>query len=234
MIRLTSFDRAQRNQRTFGRQFGLLVCFWPVVALAVADAGTPRVLDRAVAAVEGQVITWSQLEFEARVLLVNAGGVEASFAPLDLDVLRSSLTAVIDQRLATLEADKLDAFPLEAGELEKAIASFRSRFATESKFREFLDAHEADLNDLAQVLRRSLRAQRALEGKLRLKAQVTESEARRYLSEHPELSDLTVDIVRQRLFAMRFQGLVKQELAQQRKTVDVRLLGPFAPKPEGQ
>ena len=192
-------------------------------------------IDRAVASIgagsDRQVIAASQLEFEARVLLVNAGGVNAAFAPLDQAVLEASLRAVIDQRLALLEADKLDAYPLEPGELERAIVAFRGRFESEGRFAEFLGHHEADLNDLAEVLRRSIRAQRALEGKLRLKAQVSESEARVYKSEHPEMKDVPLDQVRARLVQQRFGELVKKELSDQRRAVDVRLLGPFSPRP---
>ncbi|MFT3708569.1 MAG: hypothetical protein QM817_13035 [Archangium sp.] len=179
---------------------------------------------------EGVVITLSQLEFEARVMLVAAGGVQAAFAPLDQQVLEASLRAVVDQRLALLEANELNAYPLEAGELEKEIASFRQRFDSEARFAEFLENHEADLNDLAEVLRRALRAQRALEGKLRLRAQVSESEARVWRSEHQDLKDVPLDKVRAMLMQQRFGELVKKELAEQRRIVDVRLLGPFSPK----
>src|SRR3990167_617087 len=78
---------------------------------AVAQPET-RVIDRAVASIEGRVIAYSQLQFEARVLLVAAGGVQAAFAPLDQEVLDASLRAVVDQRLALIEADKLEAYPL--------------------------------------------------------------------------------------------------------------------------
>lgn len=174
------------------------------------------------------MITMSQLEFEARVLLVNAGGVDAAFAPLDKDVLGRSLNLVIDQRLAVLEADKLDAWPLEPGELEQAVRAFSDRFPSDAAFREFLEANEAEVGDLAQVLRRSIRAQRALDGKLRLKAQVPESEARRAQAERGDLKGLPLETVRQKLFAERFTALVKAELRATRRTADVRLLGPWA------
>lgn len=175
------------------------------------------------------MIAYSQLLFEARVLLVAAGGVEAAFAPLDRAALDSSLRALVDQRLALLEADKLEAYTLEAGELERAIASFRGRFQSESRFAEFLAANEADLNDLAEVLRRSLRAQRALEGKLRLRAQVSEGEAKSWRDTHAEFKDTPIEKVRAMLVQQRFGELVKKELADRRRQVDVRLLGPFAP-----
>jgi hypothetical protein len=181
-----------------------------------------------VASVEGTVITLSQLEFEARVLLVQAGGVEAAFVPLDHAALASSLDLIIDQRLATLEADKLGTYPLEPGDLDKAIASFRDRFSSEIRFRQFLDSQEADLNDVALVLRRSLRAQRVLDGKLRLRAQVPESDARRIQAQRPEFAGMPLQSVRQALFAERFRELVREDLEQTRKAADVRLLGPFA------
>ena len=219
------------NQLPGVRHWLFLVWFQAAAALAAPDAGVParRVVDRAVAAVEGRVITASQLDFEARVLLINAGGVEAATAPLDEETLRRSLQALIDQRLATLEADKLEAFPVEQEELDRAVTAFKGRFPGQARFREFLERHDAELADLQQVLRRSLRAQRALEGKLRLKAQVSEAEARLHRSQHPELKEVPLDALRQRLFAQRFQALVREELEQQRRQVDVRLLGPYAP-----
>ena len=221
------------NHRFGLRHSAIALCLYGVVALAQPtelQVIPPRVIDRTVASIEGKVIVYSQLQFEARVLLIAAGGKNAAFAPLDQEVLQASLQAMVDQRLALLEADKLEAYPLEAGELERAIASFRSRFDTEQRFAEFLDAHEADLNDLAEVLRRSLRASRALEGKLRLRAQVSESEAKAWRASHEELKDVSLDKVRAMLVQQRFGDLVKKELTERRRQVDVRLLGPFAPK----
>ncbi len=223
----------ERNQSVWWRHCGLCLFLCAVAAWAQPSKPQPVVIDRAVASIEGRVIAFSQLEFEARVLLVNAGGVNAAFSPLDQSVLESSLRAVIDQRLALLEADKLEAYPLEQGELEKAIAAFRGRFESELRFAQFLQNHERDLNDLSEVLRRSLRAQRALEGKLRLRAQVTEPETRAYKTEHPELKDAPLEQVRSMLIQQKFGALVRKELADQRKQVDVRLLGPFSPKPGG-
>lgn len=225
---------SHRNHRCASRQWAILLALSGVAAAqeaAAPDGGGPaaeRIYDRAVASVEGRVITMSQLELEARVLLVNAGGVDAAFAPLDRDVLSRSLSLVIDQRLAVLEADKLDTWPLEPGELEQAVRAFSDRFPSDAKFREFLEVNEAEVSDVAQVLRRSIRAQRALDGKLRLKAQVAESEARRAQAERADLKALPLELVRQKLFAERFTALVKAELRATRRTADVRLLGPWA------
>jgi acetyltransferase-like isoleucine patch superfamily enzyme len=128
-----------------------------MVAAQSPDAGTGvqgRVVDRAVASIEGKVITLTQLEFETRVQLVNRGGTEAAFAPLDGEDLRQGLQLAIAQRLATLEADRFDAYPLEPGELERALAEFRARIGGEGRLQTFLERQEADLQDVGAIVRR--------------------------------------------------------------------------------
>ncbi len=217
-------SEAHRNQLCRARQW-LFVLWLPGLALAA----TPRTIDRAVASIEGRVITASQLDFEARVLLINSGGVAAAVAPLDRPALESSLRLMIDQRLALLEADKLESYPLEPGELDRAIAAFRERLG-EAQFVGFLQRHEADLNELAEVLRRNLRAQRALEGRLKLRAQVSDAEVRAWQAENPAMKNVSVEQVRAVLTQKKFSALVTKELTEQRRQNDVRLLGPYAPK----
>src|SRR5438105_3723364 len=106
----------QGNQPRAARQ-GLLV----LLCLPQLAAAEPKVLDRSVALVNGQVMTLSELDFEARVLLIYAGGTEAATAPLDQPVLRDSLEELITHRLLSSEAEQLGAYPLEDGELEAAV-----------------------------------------------------------------------------------------------------------------
>ncbi|MBL8954887.1 MAG: hypothetical protein JNK82_29180 [Myxococcaceae bacterium] len=205
----------------------VVVCLPPV---AFADA---RVLDRSVAMVNGQVMTWSELDFEARVLLIYAGGTEARSAPLDFHVLRDSRDELITHRLLARAAEALVAYPLDEGELEAAVKRFKMRFETQATWQAFLDRHETDETGVTLTLARFLRAQHVLDGKLRLKAQVSESEAKRWVEEHPELAELPLTAVRQKLFADRFRSLAKGEVRQARKNARVRLLGPFAGGADG-
>jgi hypothetical protein len=202
-----------------------------MVAAQSPDAGTGvqgRVVDRAVASIEGKVITLTQLEFETRVQLVNRGGTEAAFAPLDGEDLRQGLQLAIAQRLATLEADRFDAYPLEPGELERALAEFRARIGGEGRLQTFLERQEADLQDVGAIVRRGIRASRALEGRLKLKAQVTEAEAKRAQGDVAAWRELPLETVRQLLMRERFEKLVQQELSAARKSVDVRVLVSFS------
>jgi hypothetical protein len=219
------------NQSRWRCHWLWVLCF-PVIAAAQSpDAGTGvqgRVVDRAVASIEGKVITLTQLEFETRVQLVNRGGTEAAFAPLDGEDLRQGLQLAIAQRLATLEADRFDAYPLEPGELERALAEFRARIGGEGRLQTFLERQEADLQDVGAILRRGIRASRALEGRLKLKAQVTEAEAKRAQGDVAAWRELPLETVRQLLMRERFEKLVQQELSAARKSVDVRVLVSFS------
>ena len=205
-----------------------------VVFASIASADEPgRVLDRAVAIIDGQVLTLSELTLEARILFIRAGGLEAATAPLDMAALRSALDLALSNRIASAEAEALQAYPLEEGELVRAMVGFKSSFASQLAWQSFLDAHEADEATVEAVIARSLRAQRVLDGKLKLKAQVTEAEARRAQTDHPELKDLPLQTVRDSLYAQRFKSLAALEMKQSRKAAKVRLLGPFAENPDG-
>jgi hypothetical protein len=197
---------------------------------AFADDGGLLILDRAVAAIGEQVITASALDFETRVIFINEGGVRAATEPLSDDDLLRGLNSMIDYRVATLEADKLEAYPIDQVELEAAVAAFKGRFRSDAQVRDFLGRHEASLDDLRDILRRALRAGRALDGKLRLKAQVSEADARQYVARHPDLASVPIEAVRSKLFAERLRLLVRDELLLARRNAHVRLLGPFAPR----
>ncbi|MBI3182008.1 MAG: hypothetical protein HYZ28_07670 [Myxococcales bacterium] len=200
-------------------------------ALAQADAG--RVVDRAVALVDGRVITLSELEFEARAMLVQAGAVRAAFEELNEETLSGALYVAIGHRLAAAEADKLQAYPLSEAEVEAALQAFRDRFESDREFQSFLDRHDADLQLLATFISRKLRAEKLLDGKLRLKAQVSEVDLRRHYEEHRhELGASSYEelrsALREKLFADRYKRLAAQELERARKAADVRVLAPFA------
>lgn len=203
---------------------------WFLVFLCVPAAlqAQGRLLDRSVALIDGRVLTLSELTFETRVLFVARGGVEAAFAELDHAALKSGLDQVISERLELAEADKLNAYQLEEGELDRALALFAQRIGGASELARFFQVHEADQSMLEAVLTRMLRTQRVLAGKLKLKAQVSEAEAKHLIAERPELKGVPIAIAREKLSAERFGAMAAAELAQVRKTGAVRLLGPFA------
>src|SRR5262249_35772433 len=130
---------------------GLTVLLGMSVLAGIAQAETPqppsapKVIDRTVAVVDGRVITLSELEFDARVGLIERGATAAADASLDDETLRAALQLSIAERLENLEADKLQAFPVEDVEVEGALRKFRGHFASDMEFFQFLDGQEADL-----------------------------------------------------------------------------------------
>jgi len=216
------------------RRLGRMIPALLLAGAGVGPTGAPDdgVIDRAVALVAGRVITLSELEFEARVALINRGGLEAANAPLDNQALRSALELALGERLETAAADKLQTFQLEDGEIEAAVRRFKSRFPSSAELAGFLARYEADESQLAAVLARRLRAEKILDSKISLRARVSDAEIRRFYDEHrSELSGSYDEVraqIRDKLVRDRYATLAREELLQVRKGADVRMIAPFA------
>lgn len=178
------------------------------------------------------VITLSGLEFEARVALIQRGARRAATEVLDQETLRSALENAISERLLAGEAEALQAWRIEPAEIETAVRAFREQFEDEASFTAFLRRHEVDLQALARLMERNLRATRVLDSKVRLRAQVTESEVRRYFdANRSKIPGEWADVrkaLREKLVRERYGELVKVELEQLRRTHDVRRVAPLA------
>ncbi|HUM10185.1 MAG TPA: hypothetical protein VLT82_04450 [Myxococcaceae bacterium] len=196
---------------------GALLCAHPVAA---------RVLDRVVALVDGRVLSWSQLDFEARVMLIDRGGVEAATAPLDASTIQNALDLAIAQRAVTAEADKLNAYPVEPAEIDQRLRTFESRFPTPAAFQGFLKLHDADRAALAEVLARALRTEKFVEGRVRLRAQVPESEVRKaWEADRGGRSwEEARGPLRERMQRERAFVLAREALGQLRTSIPVRII----------
>ncbi len=194
-----------------------------VVGGAVASA---EVLDRVVAQVDGQVITLSDLRFEARVAMVERGGASLAETPLDEATLRSALELAIAQRAAGAEADRLGSFPLEASDVEARLQRFEARFANHAAFQRFLDASGADVSQLREVLGRALRAERALDARVRLRAQVSEADVRRAWEAEgsPGSFEQARAALHEQLVRQRYEAAARDELAKLRAAAQVRIV----------
>jgi hypothetical protein len=205
---------------------------WGQAAEPASQPG--QVIDRIVAVVEGvedgRVITWSDLTFEAAVALVQRGAMQASTATLDDQALRTALDFAIAQRLLIAEADKVGAFQPDDGELDAATRAFEARFESPAAFQRFLRRHDVDRAALREVLRRTLRAERVLDGRVRLRAQVSEADVRRYYDQHQQELNGTYEEIRQalreKLLREKYAALVAAEVQRLKKVGDVRLISP--------
>lgn len=212
----------------------------PAPSLAQGPAATPptalepegRLLDQVVAIIEGQVLTQSELDFETRVALIQQGALQAAFAPLDEEALKGGLELAINLRLQVLSANRLEAYPAEKEEVEARLARFRAAFESEDAFLLFLSRAGADLKLLTQVLERRVRAERTLDSRLRLQAQVSEADVHRYYNQHaseyPEGYEAVKSRLQTQLKKERYDQLAAEDLAELRSTAQVRRVASFA------
>lgn len=198
-----------------------------------------HLVDRAVAVVEGRLLTQSELEFEAWVALIQAGGEWKDGQTLDEDTLRDSLDYAISVRLQNNEAEKLKVHPVEEKQVLESYERLRSRFDSEPQFRRFLGQFDVDESHLVTVLARNVRAAQILDARVRLRAQVSERDVRAYYQTHAgEFGGLGFDAIkerlRERLLGEKLKELAVLELKRVRKGAEVRLLAPWAqPKASG-
>ena len=178
------------------------------------------------ALVDGRVLSWSQLDFEARVMLIDRGGVEAATAPLDASTIQNALDLAIAQRAATAEADKLNAYPVEPAELDQRLRTLESRFPSAAAFQGFLRAHDADRAALAEVLARAVRTEKFVEGRVRLRSQVPESEVRKaWEADRGDKSwEEARGPLRERMQRERAYVLAREALGQLRTSIPVRII----------
>jgi hypothetical protein len=195
----------------------------------------PRVLDRLVATVEKQPLLLSELELEARVALIGAGGLSAARDPLSDEVLAEVLEYVVGQRLAYLEADRLQVFAADEEEVQRSVSAFAGRFESPTRYREFLVKHEATEGHLAAILRRDLRVARFIDSKVKLSARVPEAELRRfYFAHEKDFAKQPYAKVREGIRALltreRTKSLARAQLEELRVRGDVRRVAPFVQK----
>ncbi len=205
---------------------------------APPDVAAParQVIDRIVAILDNRPLLLSELEFEARVALIQQGGVLAATAPLSDEDLASALDWAIGQRLALAEADRLQVLDVDAADVAKALKEFQVQIAGPRRLAAFLASQEATEAQLAAVLQRDLRVSRFLDSKVKLSVRVTEEDLTRFYALHAhELGGQPYKDVREgiknQLTRERYRTLAKKQLEDLRAKADVRIVAPFAQRP---
>jgi hypothetical protein len=183
-------------------------------------------LDEVVAVVDAHSITLSEVAAETRVRLVSSQGVAAARMPLDRPILAASLRKTIEERVVLSEMQRLKLFDLEPGELESLLARFRARFASAADFDSFSRMVELTDEEIAAILARELRVARYLDNRLKLAAQLRDSELDD-ATRGQKLSPAEREDLRRRLSQEKYQRLLAELLADLRKRATVRVLDPL-------
>jgi hypothetical protein len=194
------------------------------------------VLDRVVLSVDGQALSYSELEFEARILSLSHATPQDDLsdlltAPLELNLLQALLPEVEGRVLALHEAEKL--LPPDdartTAEVSRAIDRLAEKVGGKARLALALTRNDFSEADLRRVLRRELRVNQYLDSQVQLEARVNDSLVDDYLAAHRdefpgEASQETRDGVRQALVSARSEKLRLAQLRRLRARARVRIV----------
>lgn len=185
-------------------------------------------LDEVVAVVEGQVITASTIEGEARLRALRSEGRAALERPLDAPALRAALDAMIDDLVVLFEAERLGVFGVSENEVGRACEQLRQDVGTE--LLERLGSRYAFTeDDLERVVRRELRVARYLEGRFLLASRPREADVRSHLEAEPARYEgksptAALELAREHLTRIRFEARIQEFASEARRRARVRVL----------
>ena len=204
----------------------ILVLLLATVGAAPADASDRQLLDEVVAVVEARSITLSEVAAETRVRLVEAEGPAVANLPLDRRILAASLRKTIEERVVLSEMQRLKLFDLEPGEVEALLARLRARFPSRADYDAFLRGIELTEDEIGAILARELRVARYLDNRLKLAAQLRDSELEEAVRGR-KVSEAERSQIRAQLAQEKYQRLLRELLADLRRRATVRVLDPL-------
>lgn len=138
------------------------------ILFAAAMAAPPGVLvDRVIAVVDKEVITYSELMREARVALVNREGEHTRDGELPEELLLSFLDYLVDQVIIAGQARRLGSVEISDEEVQDAVEAFAQRFRTRAAYEAFLRRFDISEVALGNILRRDLTNERYLAQRMR-------------------------------------------------------------------
>jgi hypothetical protein len=195
-----------------------------------AVAGERRLVDEVVAVVESQTITLSELAAETRIRLVEQQGGQVADAVPDRPLLAASLRRMVEERIVLAEVDRLKLFDLDRSEVESAMARLKRSLGAQDRWEAFTRSLQLTDEEVAAALAREIRVARYLDNRLKLAAQLRDSELDEALRGRAPPGKVEREALRQKLAREKYERL----LADLRKRAAVRVLDPLDGEAEAQ
>jgi len=198
-----------------------------VLALAAGAlrAQERQLLDEVVAVVDAHSVTLSELAAETRIRMVEQQGAQMAVAQLDRALLAASLRRLVQERVVLSEVERLKLFDLDHAEVETALARLRARFPTPAAWDAFTHQVELTDNEIGAVLARELRVARYLDNRLKLAAQLRDSELEEAWKAQGGRGDR--EALRQKLSKEKYERLLTDLLGELRRKASVRIVDPL-------
>ena len=201
-----------------------------ILCTALPASAVRKLVDEVVAVVDAHSITLSELQAETRLRLVEAQGAGAAYLPLDRRLLAASLRKTVEERVVIAEVERLKLFDLDRGEVDTLIARVRVRFAKETDWEAFTRSIEVTDEEISVILARELRVARYLDNRLKLAAQLRDSELVAAQGAR-KLNPTERELLREKLAQEKYQRLLQDLLSDLRKRATVRVLDPLDQEP---
>jgi peptidyl-prolyl cis-trans isomerase SurA len=194
-----------------------------LLLLVLPCASQAELIDRIVAAVNYDVITWSDLEQAVRFNAALSGGSRAG------EGLRNeTLEGLINRQLLIQEAGRLRFVEVSAQDVSAEDEKLRKRFGSDKEFSDFLAGLNMTREQLDRMLGERLLAERFVEKKIGIFVRVSREESQSYYEAHPsefkgkQFEDVQRQIMAQ-LYQDKFKRQVEQYLVELRSKADVRI-----------
>jgi hypothetical protein len=197
-----------------------------VALLAFAASGQERqLLDEVVAVVDAHSVMLSELAAETRIHMVEQQGPQVASAQLDGALLAASLRRLVQERVVLSEVERLKLFDLDHAEVDSALARLRARFPTTAAWESFTRQVELTDDEIGAILARELRVARYLDNRLKLAAQLRESELEEAWKAQGAQGDR--EVLRLRLAKEKYERLLTELLGELRRKATVRIVDPL-------
>jgi hypothetical protein len=212
----------------------VLVLLLPAAPAAGAGGGMPQrheLVDRVMATVGKDVVTLSDLERQARVLLVMRGGPQALSGLADPAFASGVLEYLVNQLLVLQEMRKQGS-PSQ-GLREDAVAGemrqFSGKFESPAAYRRFLAQADLTEESLRDLLLKGRRIEKFLAERSKSASEVTEDEAEEQYEKNKAAwqgkgMDDAIQEIRETLGRQRSEKFVREYLEDLRGRYEVRVL----------
>jgi len=194
-----------------------------LLVLVLPCAAYAELIDRIVAAVNYEVITWSDLEQAVRFNAALSGGSREG------ERLRTeTLEGLINRQLLIQEAGRLRFVEVSAQDISAEDEKLRKRFGSDKEFSDFLAGLDMTRGQLDRMLGQRLLAERFVEKKIGIFVRVSREESQHYYEAHPlEFKGKRFEDVQRQITALLYQDKfgrqVEQYLVELRGKADVRI-----------
>ncbi len=194
-----------------------------VLLLMLPSVARAEFIDRIVAAVNYEVITWSDVEQAVRFNAALSGGSR------DGERLRTeTLEGLINRQLLIQEAVRLRFVEVSPQDINAEDEKLRKRFGSDKEFSDFLAGLDITRKQLDRMLGERLLAERFVEKKIGIFVRVSRDDAQSYYGAHSSdfkgkpFQDVQKQITAL-LYEEQFSQQVKQYLAELHSKADVRI-----------